>query len=558
MTDLDTTPGPQLHLAAPGPVTASESARTISGRVVPFGPAGQTTAGTLTFGAGSLRWASDVKRVKLLREHDQRDAVGYATALEERPDGLWATFTVPETDAGDRALAEAREGLRDAFSVGTQLDGAVAQKLRKAAVNGGSVAATGTLREVSLVSVPAFDDARVDSVAAAAGHLTVSAWTDPQPEQQSDPDPQPESTEETTVTDAPTVTTDAAPEEAAGPVRVQAAAGAAVVTGAPATYRFNGDGPSLVADAGRAAQGDAEAQARLARFNAELVGQNPASQLALAAVLVRDPVPTMFLPDQAQLPPISTAVNAGRPLASRLQRVQINNAQPFGVPIFGEFAGVGLHTEGTPHVAEGVLTLGDATVQPRAVSGAYRISRELADSSSPAIDQLALTEMIAEYQAATEARIAAALAAGAGVTTGGITSVMDLRGELIAALGASDRPADFVAAGTAFYAGLAADVDTTGRPFFSYAPAVNSPAGGSVAGYTGATVDGTEVALSSRVAAGEAYVLRRDAVLFAESAAQTFRLEQPEGPGIIKLAIFGYVAAQVMKPTGVRRVTSAA
>lgn len=169
--------GPALVLASPGQVAVDVDKRTITGLIVPFGKVGQLSVGRLRFSAGKLTW-SDPRRVKQLREHDQHDSVGYAIDLHEDVDGpqgpgIYATFYIPEGDNGDRALAEAANGIRDGFSVGVQLDDATLLNLRRVKA-GGVVDGAGVIREVSLVSIPAFDDARI---AAAGADLVVSAWT---------------------------------------------------------------------------------------------------------------------------------------------------------------------------------------------------------------------------------------------------------------------------------------------------------------------------------------------------------------------------------------------
>lgn len=185
--------GPSLILASPTSPIVDFEARTISGVAVPFGRPGETSGGRLRFAAGAIA-ISGAKRVKLLVEHEQKSSVGYGLTFEELPaeeidarlaaagleplgvDGMWASFHVPDGPAGDVALAEAANGVRDAFSVGVQLDDASLLNARRAKP-GTVVDAAGQLREVSLVSVPAFDDARVGAVAAA--ELIVSAWTTP-------------------------------------------------------------------------------------------------------------------------------------------------------------------------------------------------------------------------------------------------------------------------------------------------------------------------------------------------------------------------------------------
>jgi phage head maturation protease len=78
------------------------------------------------------------------------------TATEQ---GIDATFKIAETTAGNDALVEAATGLRDGFSVGVKVNA-------HDFVDGVLVVAKGSLDEVSLVSDPAIDSARVSSVAA--------------------------------------------------------------------------------------------------------------------------------------------------------------------------------------------------------------------------------------------------------------------------------------------------------------------------------------------------------------------------------------------------------
>lgn len=144
--------------------------RTITGLIVPTGGVvGQTSAGPTRFAQGSLTW-DDPRRVKLLREHQHADALGYATALWWEATGLWGTFYLPpSTDPAEeasrqRALADARDGVRDGLSVG-------ASALVATYADDGVLDVTrGALRETSLVSVPAFDASRVSAVV--ASHTT--------------------------------------------------------------------------------------------------------------------------------------------------------------------------------------------------------------------------------------------------------------------------------------------------------------------------------------------------------------------------------------------------
>jgi HK97 family phage prohead protease/HK97 family phage major capsid protein len=580
--------GPTLATAATAAeaVTVDTAARTVSGLLVPYGPVGQTSQGRLRFSQGSLSW-SDAKRVKLLVEHDQRLSVGYATELTDTPEGLRGTFHVPAGELGDQVLAEASDGRRDGLSVGVQLDDATATRLRRA--NGTAVDARGTLREVSSVSVPAFDSARVDAVAANTTDLVVSGWHDePHPNQEGNampcslcgqnhapgvacpsPAPATAAAPTTTATTAAPATgqavdttagaaltpTPAAPAVAPTPAPVLAVAGAAFhVASEPSTYTFDGMGPSLVVDAYQARMhGDGEAAERLARYNAELTTGNPSSVMALAAVTTTADVtgdgflaPTTFRPDLFR-----AAIDRARPITSRIGTTPIRNAQPFTIPVEGEFSGVDDHVEGTAHVPEGTLTGGEETLTPKAASGAYRVSRELVDQSNPAIDRIALRAMVRDYRRHTEGKVVAALVAAAGAGVPNINTFREVRAQLAAMVGDDDLPADELFASQTFLAALLDETATDGRPMLQTS---GTPGAVARAGYTGAVIDNTELVRAGSVPAASAFAVQNEDVLIVESPTQTFRFDEVEGPGIIKLALWGYFGAAVLDAAGVVRL----
>jgi hypothetical protein len=362
-----------------------------------------------------------------------------------------------------------------------------------------------------------------------------------------------------------------------GPAIVPAAAGMAIahVISEPSAYgfglaEFGATNVSIMADAAGIAfdrENHADAAARMARFNAQLAAGNPASVMALAAVAVTDDLPAGVFNPQTYRPDLLVrVVDAGRPIVSRLNRIPITSATPFAIPTEGEFAGVGDHTEGQAHVAEGTLGLGGDVVQPVSVSGAYRLSREMIDATNPAIDRIALAAMLRDYRRKSEDKAIAALVAADASVTLSIDGVIALQGELVDFVDDDGNGADFVAMSRTFAKAMSTDVDGDGRPFLStYGQSINAPGSATVrkAGATGYEVEGTELVRAFRMAANTAALVRSEGVLFAESATQTFRFDQPEGPGIIKLALWGYVGCKVL-PTPVSglpwvsRVTTAA
>lgn len=130
-------------------------ARTITGRIVAFGT--KSNDNRLRIEAGALKPRTPLKRVKLLVDHDQSQPVGFMTKLDHDR----AVFTVPEGEAGDRALADANTGRRDGLSIGATINAA-----RWSDDGEILIVSDAELYEVSLCAIPAFADAGVESVAA--------------------------------------------------------------------------------------------------------------------------------------------------------------------------------------------------------------------------------------------------------------------------------------------------------------------------------------------------------------------------------------------------------
>ena len=135
---------------------ADADARTISGRIVTFGEKGNTSVGPTIFAADSLKFN---KTTKLLLEHDRTRPIGKLLSYSIHDLGIDAVFRVAGTIAGDDSLLEAAEGLRDGFSVGAFIED-------YEVVNGVMQITAARIQEVSLVTDPAINSARVEKVAA--------------------------------------------------------------------------------------------------------------------------------------------------------------------------------------------------------------------------------------------------------------------------------------------------------------------------------------------------------------------------------------------------------
>ena len=142
-------------------IECSEERREISGKIVPMGTGevGKTNLGAYVFAAGSID-IEDVSKIKLLSQHDMKKPVGRLTAAESREDGIYATFKLSKSTGGNDALIMASEGLVTGLSIGAEI---IASKPSK---DGYTVVSQAKLKEVSLVTEPAFKSAQILEIAA--------------------------------------------------------------------------------------------------------------------------------------------------------------------------------------------------------------------------------------------------------------------------------------------------------------------------------------------------------------------------------------------------------
>ena len=158
-------------------VRSDGDGRTIFGTIVPYGQVADVDDGRGPYreafepGAFARSIADRAAKVRLFINHatHTRLPIGRATHLEEHADGLHGAFSVSATRDGDEALTLVRDGVVDAFSVGfrpirERSDGGVIRRTEAA------------LREVSLVSMPAYAGALVGGVRSVP-HLSIEAAT---------------------------------------------------------------------------------------------------------------------------------------------------------------------------------------------------------------------------------------------------------------------------------------------------------------------------------------------------------------------------------------------
>jgi len=158
------------------PVSTDE--RIVGGIAVPWNETSRLTpdpAGE-RFLPGSLVRSVKARetRLKLFRGSHGHDMipVGRPVKIDARhPDGLWTTWRIANTPAGDQTLEEVREGLLDSFSVGFR-----AIRTQRG-TDGAREIVEAELGEVTLLPTGAYDGARVLEVRAPTLQAAdIAAW----------------------------------------------------------------------------------------------------------------------------------------------------------------------------------------------------------------------------------------------------------------------------------------------------------------------------------------------------------------------------------------------
>ena len=142
-------------------IECNEERREISGKIVPMGTGeiGKTNLGAYTFAAGSID-IDDPTKIRLLSMHDMKKPVGRMVAAETREDGIYATFKLSRSTGGNDALVMAQEGLVTGLSIGAEIISSSPSR------DGYTVVTSAKLKEVSLVTEPAFKSAEILEIAA--------------------------------------------------------------------------------------------------------------------------------------------------------------------------------------------------------------------------------------------------------------------------------------------------------------------------------------------------------------------------------------------------------
>jgi len=500
---------------------ADNKKRTLTGRIVSWDEKGFTSAGATVFEKDSIDFS---KPIKLLLEHDRTRPIGKMIDVTADDQGIEATFKVAATIAGDDSLLEAAEGLRDGFSVGVKINEWKNEEgvLRIKA---------SSLQEVSLVTEPAIDSARVAEVAASETPENSEATAEET------------TTEENKVSE---ITSEA-------PIATEAveAAQAPVVTANYVAYTkprvdTNVTAGQYLSAQVRAIGGDTDARDLVAALQIATVTENTGT------------VPPNYLRD------VIGIIDSSRPFIDSIERAPLPaTGMKIFTPKLGAQATVAVTAEGNEFSStDTAVTFQEDNIVKFA--GANIVNVELFDRSDPAFADLLVRELAASYAQKTDqyaSQIAsqnASASTGASIYASIVDGISDSYGVmrftpnriLVAPSGGTN--------GIDFAGLLGATAD--GRPLFAAANPSNA-AGLVTQGSTAGTIAGLNLVVSPNYTgddanAKHALVYPSQAMRFHESGTVELRANIVAN-GRIEIGIYGYVAVVNRYPTAFRKLAVA-
>ena len=500
-------------------IECSEERREISGKIVPLGTGeiGHTNLGAYTFAANSIEIA-DPSKIKLLSQHDLKKPIGRMTAAETRADGIYATFKLSRSSGGNDALIMAQEGLVTGLSIGAEI---LASKPSK---DGHTVVSSARLKEVSLVTVPAFASSEILEIAA---EEVIPVEENPQTES------------ETVVEDT---TVEAAPVEAAAVEAARPTVTAMYYTNPRLNLNITaGEYAKAQLNASR---GDADARELVAALQVATVAENTGM------------VPPTYLKD------VIGIIDSSRPFIDSIERAALPaSGMKIFTPKLGTQAQVALTAEG----AEFGSTDTTVTFQEDDVvkfAGAGKLDLELVDRSDPSFLDLYLRELAASYAQKTDA-YASKIAADGSSDSSSTTIYKAIAKSIADSYGVMRQtPNNLLVAPSGGnddvdYAGLLGAVDGSNRPLFAAAAPQNA-AGLITQGSTNGTVAGLNLVVDPNYAGGTSavkvgLVYPTMAMRFHESGTLQIRANVVAN-GQLEIGIYGYVAVVNRYPTAFRAV----
>ena len=495
-------------------IECSEERREISGLIVPMGTGevGHTNLGGAVFEAGSID-VTDISKIKLLSQHDVKKPVGRMTAAEVRPDGIYATFKLSRSTGGNDALIQAQEGLVSGLSIGAEIIKS------KPSRDGHIVVSAAKLREVSLVTEPAFKSAQVLEIA--AEEVTP--------------------VEETPTTESETVAVENTPTVEATPVEA-----AAVEASAPVVKAMHYTAPRI----------DLSNEAFLENSIRAQFGDENARQYLAAASDVTTTDVAGLVPTRQLTEIINNKSTAGRPSIDAISTGTLPDAgMKFQIPRVKTVPTVAEAAEGGAF-SDTEVEIEYLDVDVKKYAGMQLFDVEVLDRTSPAFFSELQSLMADAYAKATNVAVRTAIQTGA--TADGTTITLPWDGAEMAGFiaRASDsiytntlRFASGVIVSPTQWSNIMGMVDSQNRPLFIASQPQNA------AGNVSQSLRGSLLGLDLYVdysltgsADGSIVVVNRESFTWYESSRLQLRADKV-GTGKVEVGYYGYGAIATKVPS---------
>ena len=501
-------------------IECNEDRREISGKIVPLGTGevGNTNLGAYTFEVGSIE-VGDVSKIKLLSQHDMKKPIGRMIAAETRADGIYATFKLSRSTSGNDALVMAQEGLVTGLSIGAEI---IASKPSR---DGHTVVSAAKLKEVSLVTEPAFKSAQVLEIAA---EEVIPA--------------------EETNTESETVVEETTPVEAT-PVEA-----AAVEAARPTISAMAYSKPRLDFSAGKHLEMTIQAA----------MGSEDARQYLAAAADTTDNAG--LVPTRQLSTVINGLANSTRSNIDAISRGALPDAgMQFQIPKITVMPGVTVEAEaGT--IEDVDQNAAFVTVDVKKYAGQQTFSVELLDRSNPIFVTELMNNLAAQYAKVTDTAVNAAIISGASLDATTVATY-PTASEL---LGIVARGAASVYNGTQGFArniimntsqwSNVMTLNDSGRPIYN--AQVPQNAGGLVAPTSvRGNVAGLDLFVTANTASttdtdGSILIVNPDAYTWYESPTYQLRVDVV-ATGQVNIAMYGYGAIATKIGAGAFKVNKA-
>lgn len=256
-------------------------------------------------------------------------------------------------------------------------------------------------------------------------------------------------------------------------------------------------------------------------------------------------------------------------VASLLRQIPFSGPFAWSIPVAGAGANTATVAEGV-NPTESDPTYSVLTVTPATISGYSEVSRQMLEASNPAVDAVIWGDMLGDYYDDCETAVIAALEAQASVNAitiaDGAVALGARNGVLDGLSAVSDNgggDADLFVGRTARWVSYLKLVDGAGRPLVTptqrYGPMNATGIGNNTMGFRSVIqgeMEGLAVATSPTVAAARAFIINSQELLFSNSQPVQFKFEQPAGPALIRIGVWGYMAVVTgRRPKAITKIT---